>query len=196
MELARLHTEKLGRPGEALPYLERARSAAPSDAAVLELLGEAYFAAGQLQQALPIFLGLIDQNIAANKGRRTKDLARLHFRVAGVAEKVGDTARAVEQYQAAYQIDASHAPTLAALGRIYMAASDWEKARRMYRSLLLQNIDPASGVRKAEVYLALGEIHEKVNEAPKAVGMYERGLELEPQNERLKDALARARGAR
>jgi tetratricopeptide (TPR) repeat protein len=102
----------------------------------------------------------------------------------------------MEQYNAAYVIDAGHAPTLAAIGRLAMDSGDWEKARRVFRSLLLQNLDPQSGIRKAEVYFALGEIHERVSEAPKAVGMYERGLELEPQNAHIKEALARARVAR
>src|SRR5207244_3902981 len=110
--------------------------------------------------------------------------------------KVNDIAKALEQYNAAYTIDAGHAPTLAAIGRLSMTAGDFEKARRVFRSLLLQNLDAASGIRKAEVYLALGEIHEKMNEAPKAVGMYERGLELEPHSAELKAALARARAAK
>jgi tetratricopeptide (TPR) repeat protein len=74
-----------------------------------------------------------------------------------------------------------------------MAASEWEKARRMYRSMLLQNLDPASGVTKADIYLALGEIHEKLGEAPKAAGMYERGLEVDGSHAVLKTALARVK---
>ena len=62
--------------------------------------------------------------------------------------------------------------------------------------MLLQNLDPQSGVTKADVYLALGDIHERLSEGPKAIGMYERGLELEPSNSRLKEALARLKGSR
>ena len=79
------------------------------------------------------------------------------------------------------------------LGRLYMAAADWEKARRIYRSMLLQNLDPAGGVTRADVYLHLGEIHEKLGEGPKAVGMYERGLELDPQHIGLLQAMGRVR---
>ena len=41
------------------------------------------------------------------------------------------------------------------LGRLYFASSDWEKARKIYQSLVLQNIDPSAGVTKGEVYWAL-----------------------------------------
>jgi tetratricopeptide (TPR) repeat protein len=73
-----------------------------------------------------------------------------------------------------------------------MNKQDWEKARRVYRSLVLQNIDPGAGVTKADVYYQLGMIHIHLGEAPKARGMFQRGLELEPGNEQLKRALAQA----
>ena len=59
--------------------------------------------------------------------------------------------------------------------------------------MLLQNLDPAAGVTKADVYLALGEIHEKLGEAPKALGMFERGLELDGGHAALKSAIARVK---
>jgi tetratricopeptide (TPR) repeat protein len=74
-----------------------------------------------------------------------------------------------------------------------MTASEWEKARRIYRSMLLQNLDPTSGITKADVYLALGEIHEKLGEGPKALGMFERGLEIDGAHAALKSAIARVK---
>jgi Tfp pilus assembly protein PilF len=55
----------------------------------------------------------------------------------------------------------------------------------------LQNIDAEAGVTKADVYWALGVIHVELGEAPKAKGMFQRGLELEPNNGKLKEALAK-----
>ena len=59
--------------------------------------------------------------------------------------------------------------------------------------MLLANLDPSAGVSKADVYLHLGEIHERLGEAPKAAGMYERGLEIDGNDGRLKEALARVK---
>ena len=59
---------------------------------------------------------------------------------------------------------------------------------------LLQNLDPQVGVTRADVYLHLGEIHEKLGEGPKAIGMYERGLELDPNHQGLLAAMGRVRG--
>ena len=55
----------------------------------------------------------------------------------------------------------------------------------------MQNFDEATtGVSKAEVYLMLGRMHVAAQELPKARNMFERGLEADPKNELLKQALA------
>ena len=76
------------------------------------------------------------------------------------------------------------------LGRLYFSSGDWEKARKIYQSLVLQNIDNDVGMTKAEVYWALGKIHLKLGQPPKARSMFQRGLEIEPHNPKLKEALS------
>ena len=190
VELAEVYGKKLAQPARALPYLEELAQQSPEDAAVVEPLAELYFAAGRYDDALPLYRGLAER---LGKGRKTRDLARLNQRIGAIAERQGDAKLAMEHYQSAFQIDPQHTATMVALGRLYMTASDWEKARRIYRSMLLQNLDPTSGISKADVYLALGEIHEKLGEGPKAVGMYERGLELDAAHSELKSAIARVK---
>ena len=190
LELGRLYANELKSPESALPVLERAYKLATDDLQVVEPLAELYYAAGRLKDALPLYRTLVERTA---KGRRSKDLSRIHYRLGSIAEKQGDFAKALEQYNAAYGIDAGHLPTLIALGRLYMGQADWEKARRIYRSMLLQNLDPTVGVTRADVYLHLGEIHEKLGEGPKAIGMYERGLELDPNHQGLLAAMGRVR---
>jgi len=45
-------------------------------------------------------------------------------------------------------------------------------------------------VSKSEVYLMLGRMHVLAKEIPKARNMFERGLETDPKNQELKEALA------
>jgi len=191
VEIAKLYGERLSRPAEGLPYLERALALKPDEASVQEPLADLYASQGRLDDALPVYRALADR---MQKARRMKDVGRLRARIAGIAEARGDANLALEEYVAAHQIDPTHAQTMSALARLYMADAQWEKARGMLRKMLLQNLDPASGITKGGVYLRLGEIHEKINEAPKAIGMYERGLELEPQDAELRAALSRLKG--
>ncbi|MBK9031624.1 MAG: tetratricopeptide repeat protein [Myxococcales bacterium] len=180
--------QKLGTPAAALAVLERAAAAAPGDARVLTLLADLYFASGQHDQAAPIYDRLADDAKAA---RRMKDVARFRQRQGGILEARGDVAGAVAAYEEAFRVNPTDVPTMAGLGRLAMSQRDWEKARRVYRSLVLQNLDADAGLTKADVYYALGVIHDELGEAPKAKGMFQRGLEVDPTDQRLKDALAR-----
>jgi golgin subfamily B member 1 len=186
-ELATLQMEKLADPAAALRTLEQARALRPDDPAVLEPLADMYYEAGRTGDAEPLYRDLIAR---LGKGRRVKEQARFFYRLGAVAEKNGDLPGALKHYDEAYRIDTAHTATLAALGRVYFDQQDWEKARRIYRSMLLQSLDAAAGVTKADVYLKLGLIHARLGETPKAKNMYERGLEVDPGHAGLKDALA------
>jgi tetratricopeptide (TPR) repeat protein len=187
---------KLGTPERSRPHLEAQLLAAaigsPEAAQAREQLADLHFSAGNLDEARPLYSQLIEA--ATQARRRGKEVARLHTRLGEIAEKKGDLAAALASYGEAQKLDASHAPTLVALARLQMQKQDWESARKLYRSLLLQNLDAAAGITKTGVYIALGEIHEKLNEGPKAIGMYERALELDAGNEAIRAALARLRG--
>ncbi|MCB9573169.1 MAG: tetratricopeptide repeat protein, partial [Kofleriaceae bacterium] len=187
LELADLH-RKLGQPAAAVPLLVRAAEHAPDDVRVLAPLADLYFAAGELDRAAPIYDRLAEE---AKAKRQMKDVARYRQRQGGILEARGDGPGAMAAYEEAFRVNPTDVPTMAGLGRLYMAARDWEKARRVYRSLVLQNVDADAGLTKADVYYALGVIHVELNEAPKARGMFQRGLEVDPHDERLKDALAR-----
>ncbi|MEZ4402162.1 MAG: tetratricopeptide repeat protein [Kofleriaceae bacterium] len=177
-----------GTPAAALPVLERAATAAPDDVRVLEPLADLYFAAGQHDRAAPIYDRLAEEAKAA---RRMKDVARYRQRQGGILEARGDTAAAMAAYEEAFRVNPTDVPTMAGLGRLAMAQRDWEKARRVYRSLVLQNLDPSVGLAKHDVYYALGTIHLELGEGPKAKGMFQRGLEMAPGDPRLTAALAK-----
>ena len=151
------------------------------------MLADLYLAAGRGADAEPLLRRLVERARAAKK---PKDIARYQQRIGVLCEASGAVADALKAYEDAFRLDPSHSATMAGLGRLYFAAADWEKARRVYRSMLLQNLDPSVGITKADVYLQLGLIHSHLGEAPKAKGMYERGLELEPHNAKLKEAIA------
>ncbi len=187
-ELAALLSGPLGQPGAALPHLERLVALDPTEIAGREQLADALIAAGRADQAVRLIGELITE---LGKARRGKDAARWHTRLGTIAEARGDTEAAAAAFNAAYKLDPSHPATIAALGRLSYHRSDFDAARKYYRSLLLQNFDEATaGVSKAEVYLMLGRMHLLANEIPKARNMFERGLEVAPGNVDLKAALA------
>jgi tetratricopeptide (TPR) repeat protein len=186
VEIADLE-RKATRPDAALAALARAAADAPSDPRVLAPLADLYFATGRLAEAAPIYDRLADD---AKQGRRMKDVARFRQRQGGILEARGDRPGALAAYEEALRVNPTDVTTMTGLGRLYFAGEDWEKARKIYQSLVLQNIDVEAGVTKAEVYWALGKIHLKLGQPPKARSMFQRGLEIEPHNSKLREALS------
>ena len=186
VEIADLE-RKAGRIEAALAALAKAAADAPTDVRVLGPLADLYFATGRLDEAAPIYDKLAEE---AKTARRMKDVARYRQRQGGILEARGDSAKAQAAYEEALRVNPTDVATMTGLGRLYFAAADWEKARKIYQSLVLQNIDPDAGITKGEVYWALGRILVELGQAPKAKSMFQRGLEIEPGNAKLKDALA------
>jgi tetratricopeptide (TPR) repeat protein len=187
LELAEIYRKRLGQPAQAIPLLERAAQSASDDERILGPLADLYFAASQLDRAVPIYERLAEH---AKKARQMKQVAMYRQRLGGIFEARGQAEEALAAYEEAFRVNPTDVATMAGLGRIYMAREAWEKARRVYRSLVLQNLDADAGISKAEVYLNLGRIHVALNEPSKAKGMFQRGLEIEPQNPQLLQALA------
>ena len=118
-----------------------------------------------------------------------KEVAKFRQRQGGILEARGDHAGALAAYEEALRVNPTDVTTMTSLGKLYFSQKEWEKARRIYQSLVLQNIEPDVGVTKGQVYWALGTIHLHLGQPPKAKSMFQRGLEIEPQNQQLKDAL-------
>ena len=185
VEIADLE-RKVGRTDAALAALAKANTDAPNDARVMAPLADLYFAANRLDEAAPIYDKLAEE---AKGARRMKDVARFRQRQGGILEARGDRPGALAAYEEALRISPGDVSTMTSLAKLYLAAEDWEKARKIYQSLVLQNIDADTGVTKGEVYWALGKIHLQLGQPPKAKSMFQRGLEIEPQNQKLKEAL-------
>jgi len=187
-EVASLYLGPLGLPGAAIVPLERLAKLSPGDVSVQENLGRALISCGRVDEGEFALGQLVEQ---LGKAKRQKDVARLQWLLGGFAEGRGDLAAAKQRYTAAYQIDPTQAGVLGALSRLSIRQNDAESARRFLRTLLLQSFDEkAAGITKAEVYLELGNLHRQAGENPKARNMFERGLETDPKNEALKQALA------
>lgn len=191
-EIAALYSGPLDEPVGAVDSLRALVALAPDDLDAQENFGRALLAdpkdAARKAEGEGVLTALLAK---LTTGRPGKAAARIHLALGRLAEERGDLKTAGERYQAAYQIDPSQPQLLAALGRVAEAQNDAEKAKRFYRTLLLQSFDEAAvGVRKVDVYVALGRLHLASGEIPKARNMLERGLETSPGRDDIKQLLA------
>ena len=172
-----------------IPAGGEAQGIQPSeDVVVQERLGTTLIAAGRVDEGEFALSQLADQFARA---KQPKNVARLQVLLGRFAEARGDLALAKQRFLAAYQIDPTQATTLAALAHLAVEQNDGQNARKYYRTLLLQAFDEkAVGLSKAQIYLALGKLHQEAGELPKARNMFERGLEIDGKNGALRQALA------
>jgi tetratricopeptide (TPR) repeat protein len=185
-----VYCDKLEDPGTAAIYLERAVQLGSEDRAALVPLCELYMAAGRQQDAVPIL-----QRIIESFGKqRSKELAKHYHRLGQALSGMGDAAGALQAYDAAFKIDLTNVAILRDLGKLTHANGDLDRAQKSFRALLLQKLEPDSGIQKADVYYYLGDIAAKQGDPRKAITMLERALAEDASHEQASELLAQLKG--
>ncbi len=183
---ADLHTTKQKNPAAAAALLEQASALAPQDRELLLVLCDAYSAAGRSKDAA----AALEKVVASFGGKRSKELASIHQRLARAYLGDGDKTRALAELDQAFKIDPGSVPVLRDLGLLSIEIGDLERAQKTYRALLLQKLDNSSLISKGEVFFHLGEISSRQGDRAKAVQMLERALENDPALATAKNLLA------
>jgi tetratricopeptide (TPR) repeat protein len=159
----------------AADLLDRASKLLPDNRELLLALCDEYSASGRGKAAADVLVKIVE----SYGNKRPKELAEIHRRLAAAYLADGDSQKALEELDKAFRIEPGNIAVLTLLGQVAMQANDFKKAQQMFRALLLQKLDDAGPIKKSEVFLRLGEIHEKLGEAPKAIQMYERAVQTD-----------------
>ncbi|MEZ4225660.1 MAG: tetratricopeptide repeat protein [Polyangiaceae bacterium] len=187
---AAIHLGERKDPAEAATLLERASALAPDDRELMLELCDAFSASGRGKAAAEV----LEKIVESYGGKRSKELGEIHRRLADAYLADGDTERALVELDKAFRIEPGNVAVLHKLGSVALQAGDMKKAQQMYRALLLQKLDDHSPITKAEVFMHLGEVHEKLGENSKAVQMYERAVQSDANLEQAKERLSALKG--
>jgi tetratricopeptide (TPR) repeat protein len=187
---ADIHLLKRASPQDAIPILERAAQMVPHDRELLLALCDAYNASERGREAAQV----LEKVIASFGSRRTKELALYHHRLARALAQLGDKDVALAQLDMAFKIDPGSVNVLRDLGVLAYETNDLDRAQKTFRALLLQRLEPGSGISKGEVFYYLGEISAKQGDRAKAVQMFERAIENDPAMERARTKLSELKG--
>jgi tetratricopeptide (TPR) repeat protein len=189
-QAADIHLLKRASPQDAIPILERAAQLVPHDRELLLVLCDAYNASERGREAAQV----LEKVIASFGSRRTKELALYHHRLARALSQLGDKDVALAQLDMAFKIDPGSVNVLRDLGVLAYETNDLDRAQKTFRALLLQRLEPGSGISKGEVFYYLGEISAKQGDRAKAVQMFERAIENDPAMERARTKLSELKG--
>jgi Tfp pilus assembly protein PilF len=136
---------------------------------------------------------VLERIVASYGTKRTKELAEIHRRLANAYLADDNGQRALEELDKAFRIEPGNVGVLSLLGEVAMKVGDLKKAQQMYRALLLQKLDEGGPIKKAVVFVRLGDIHARLGEKPKAVQMYERALQTDTGLEEARTKLQAAK---
>ena len=105
-----------------------------------------------------------------------------HKRAARVARALDNTDKALKQYQRAYEIDSTDHDVLVGMADLLFSNEDWDRAFKLYQTILVQHRDSQSPEETVLVYFRLGTIKRKQNESRKALNYLEKALEVDPHD--------------
>jgi tetratricopeptide (TPR) repeat protein len=194
---AEIHLAKRKDPSAGADLLGKASELAPGDRDLLLALCDAYSASGRGKQAAEVLQKIVE----SYGGRRSKELAAIHHRLSKAYLAEGDKERALGDLETAFKIDPGSVAILRDLGVLSMELGEatekpardahFERAQKTFRALLLQKLDDASPISKAETFFYIGRILHLQGEDKKAIQQLERSIDADKNFAPAKELLAK-----
>jgi tetratricopeptide (TPR) repeat protein len=178
VELGRLYDERLDEHERAIAAYEVALQKDPDNEEAALPLADEYFQQGRYADARPLLETLVKR---AGK-REPAEQHKLSFMLGQAALKTGDTDAAIKALSKAAQLDAHHLPTLLGLANAYYEAKNWEQGSKYYQMLLVHHRDALGKEEITDIFYRLGVIKREQGDRRKALNMFEKALEEDPQH--------------
>ncbi len=177
-ELGQIYEERLDEHDRAIEVFAAAQRQDPdNEEAALPLVDE-YSKAERWADAFPLLQMLVKRG----QKREQAEQHRLAFMLGEAASKLGDDEEAIKALSKAYQLDSTHLPSLLALAAAYYRVKDWDKAFKFYQMLLVHHRDSLGREETTDIFYRLGVIKREQNERRKAINMFDKALEEDPQH--------------
>jgi tetratricopeptide (TPR) repeat protein len=162
--------EQAGDPEAAIVALEQARAIRPADLDCVGLLSDAYTLWGRAPDAL----AMIEEVLSPHKGRRSRELASLYWRLSRVFQNTGDAAAELRALTQALECDSQNGEVCAAVAVRAIEMAEFDLANRALRAVTLLKV--AGPMSKGLAYQYMGEIMIKQGDAKRALTMLKRAL--------------------
>lgn len=173
-----VYLEQLGDEATATELFARTLRLDPDHVQAGEPLAQLLYRAGRWAELEPVLEMLLRKADRRNNRR----LHELHYRLARTADELKNNDKALKNYRAAFEIDSTDLPTLRGLAALQFRMEEWDRAFKTYQTLLVHHRDTQQPQEVVEVFGRLGQIKLRLGERRKALNMFEKALELDPQH--------------
>jgi tetratricopeptide (TPR) repeat protein len=161
-------------PQAAAGALEEALALRPGDPECASVLADAYLAQRRAQDALDV----LDAILTAQKGRRTRELALIHVRMARAAHLAGDWGAEARALVQGLECDSQNGDVCAEVALRAMDIDQLDLATRALRAVTL--LRAPGSMSKAVAYRHLGEIAGRQGDPKRAVAFLRRAVAEDP----------------
>ncbi len=136
LQIAELLLGQDGDPDAAQRILEEAKELGADNVEVVALLARLRFRSGNTEEALEI----LNEAIAAHRGRRSKALSRIYREMSNIQLEDGFLTDAMDSLAKASEMDVRNGALAAALGRLAMEIDETEVALRAFGRVALMKV--------------------------------------------------------
>ena len=176
-EIARIYDAHLDEKSSAIDYAEQAMDLWPENIEAAQFLIDVYWQDNNFVRAEPLLDLLIEQG-----GREPTIEHGLHYQLAVVAENLQKHDKALRHYRKAYEIDSTHLDTLQGMGRLLIERDDWDRAFKIFQTVLVHHRDALGETGAATIFHQQGHIKLQVGEKRKALDFFRKALDIDPNH--------------
>ena len=191
LQIGRIYQDKLGDEVAAVDYFDRCIALDSENVDAAQPLVEMYLREQKWERAEPLLDTLIRR---LGQSREAPDLHLLYYNAGLVAEHLKKDDAALRHYRSAYELDATHLPTLEGLGRLLFQREDWDRAFKIFQTILVHHREVLRPDQTVEIFHRLGTIKLKVGERARARAMFDKALEVDAQHRPTLEALIELHG--
>ncbi|MCB9555099.1 MAG: tetratricopeptide repeat protein [Deltaproteobacteria bacterium] len=173
-EAGNAYLNQLGDEASATDLFARTLKVDPDHAEAGEPLAEIYFREKRFAELEPV-LDMLVRKVDRRDNRKLQDL---YYKLAKTADALNNHEKALKYYRAAYDIDSTHLATLLGMADLLHRTQDWDRAFKMYQTILVHHRDSQKTEDVVDIFYKLGSIKIQLGERRKALNMFEKALEL------------------
>ena len=187
LEAAEIFRGRLRDVESAIEQYTRVIERVPGHPEATAALAELAWVRKDWNRALPLL-----EDMAGSATHALDESARLWHKVAWSAQMIGDLDRARAGYRRSYAALPNYLPTLQAWSQLASSQGWWQDVIQTVPRYLTQAGERLSAAERAEALLALGKAHLALHNADAAAENFMKALELAPDLEAARTALAEA----
>lgn len=164
---------------QATRLYEKAKDADSKNVQVLRALSDLYFAEEAWKKSEDVLEKLVER---LDRATDQEELCRSYYRLAYIAEKLGEDHTALKRYLESYELDATYLPTLEGLAAALLRVERWEDAQRVFQTILIQHKASLTDAEVVDLHFQIGELSMKLDQLDRAKKSFQKALALDSEH--------------